>query len=298
MKYNKILNVMLLGAMCLGFVACEKEEQEPSKPIYTVTLSVNDETMGTVAGDGTYENGETATLTATGNEGYAFYAWSDGSTENPRTVTSETTLEATFYAFYNGHHYVDLGLPSGLLWAVCNVGAKKMEEYGDYIAWGETDNHCNVDDYKWGVSYNDGTGNFGMTKYNNTDGKTVLEAEDDAASVIWGGAWRIPTRTEQDELRTNCTWTWTDNYNGTGTKGFIVASKAEGNSNYIFLPAAGFRRNSSLSNDGANGCYWTSSLYTSSVGYAYSFTFSSTYIDCGYQPRSDGNSVRAVFSIE
>ncbi len=193
MKYNKILNVMLFGAMCFGFVACEKEEQEPSKPIYTVTLSVNDKTMGTVAGAGTYENGETATLTATANEGYAFYAWSDGNTENPRTVTAETTLEATFYAFYNGHHYVDLGLPSGLLWAVCNVGAEKMEAYGDYFAWGETEPK---DNYDWNtLKYWDYDVNY-VTKYNYDDGLVTLEAEDDAATANWGGAWRTPKRVE------------------------------------------------------------------------------------------------------
>ncbi len=278
---------MLLGAMCFGFVACEKEEQEPSKPIYTVTLSVNDETMGTVAGAGTYENDETATLTATANEGYAFYAWSDGSTENPRTVTSETTLEATFYAFYNGHHYVDLGLPSGTLWALCNVGAEKMEAYGDYFAWGETEPK---DNYDWNtLKYWDN--NMGATKYSYNDGLVTLDAEDDAATVNWGGAWRTPKQAEQDELCTECTWTW---INKNGKDGFEVKGK---NGNCIFLPAAGTYQGSGPGNADC-GFYWSSTVDTSSPNSAYCLKFGrgDNGGDWGYSVRKVGQSIRAVFS--
>ncbi len=284
MKYNKILNVMLLGAMCFGFVACEKEE--PSKPIYTVTLSVNDETMGTVAGAGTYENGESATLTATANEGYAFYAWSDGSTENPKTVTVETTLEATFYAFYNGHHYVDLGLPSGLLWAVCNVGAEKMEAFGDYFAWGETESKEN---YDWNtLKYWD---NVGATKYSHDDNLVTLEAEDDAATANWGGAWRTPKRAEQDELRTECTWTKTTK---NGKAGFEVKGK---NGNSIFLPAAGSRNGSGFYGVGLYGYYWSSTVDKSYPDYSFYIGFDES-CNWYYTIRCYGQSVRAVFSKE
>ena len=111
----------------------------------------------------------------------------------------------------NGHEYVDLGLPSGNLWATCNVGAESPEDYGDYFAWGETEpKECySQDNYKWyvGTSY---------TKYNNTDKKTTLELSDDAANVNWGGDWRMPTRAEHEELTNHCSWTWTtiNNING------------------------------------------------------------------------------------
>ncbi len=196
----------------------------------------------------------------------------------------------------NGHEYVDLGLPSGLLWATCNVGANSPEEYGDYFAWGEVEikSYYERDNYKWGVFNEEDSKNCGMTKYNKTDGKTTLDVEDDAAAVNWGGSWRMPTRAEQDELRTECTWTWTTDYNGTGTKGYVVSSKAEGNTNSIFLPAAGFRLNSSFLVDGTNGYYWSSSLVMSYSGYAGNLDFNSDNYDWGNYFRFYGQSVRAV----
>ena len=103
----------------------------------------------------------------------------------------------------NGHEYVDLGLPSRIKWATCNVGATTPEEYGDYFAWGETEPKDNYDwsTYKWCNE-----SNATMTKYctdssyGTVDNKTVLELEDDAAYVNWGGNWRMPTKAELDEL--------------------------------------------------------------------------------------------------
>ena len=109
--------------------------------------------------------------------------------------------------------YVDLGL--SVKWATCNVGATKPEEYGDYFAWGEVEpkNNYSLSTYK----YCNGTNNS-MTKYSAKndvnrgefyDNKIVLGPEDDAATVNWGGEWRMPTKEEQDELRNKCTWEWT-----------------------------------------------------------------------------------------
>ncbi|MDY4512785.1 MAG: hypothetical protein SPE10_04975, partial [Paludibacteraceae bacterium] len=120
----------------------------------------------------------------------------------------------------NGHEWVDLGLPSGLKWATCNVGATKPEEYGNYFAWGETEPNTTYDwnTYKWATATWDATDEFWdlatLTKYNTdsdystVDNKTVLELADDAARANWGGAWRMPTDAEWTELRENCTWTW------------------------------------------------------------------------------------------
>ncbi len=113
-----------------------------------------------------------------------------------------------YYDEYNGHDYVDLGLPSGLIWATCNVGAAKPEDYGDYFAWGETEPK---DDYWWST-YKWCNGDWDkLTKYctdsyywdssssSSMDNKTVLDPEDDAAHVNWGGSWRMPTDEEWTE---------------------------------------------------------------------------------------------------
>ena len=150
---------------------------------------------------------------------------------------------------------VDLGLPSGIKWANMNVGATKPEEYGAYFAWGETKPK---DKYIW-ITYFDAEdeGNT-FIKYYNNGGKTSLDLEDDAAYVNWGADWRMPTKAELDELRTNCNWTWAENYNETGVKGYMVSSKT--NSNSIFLPAAGYYQDSKLNNVEIFGVYYASSL--------------------------------------
>ena len=147
----------------------------------------------------------------------------------------------------NGHEYVDLGLPSGLNWATCNVGATKPEEYGNYYAWGETQPR---DD-------DDGTYTYG--DYGIVDNKTVLDPEDDAAAVNWGGAWRMPTKEEWQELIHNCTWTSVENYKETGVNGCEVKGW---NGNSIFLPSAGYRSDGYLLFEGYYGHYWSSSLDT------------------------------------
>lgn len=146
--------------------------------------------------------------------------------------------------------YVNLGLYSGLKWAKCNLGASKPSDYGDYYAWGETTpkTDCSWATYKWGTESN-------ITKYNTTDGKTVLDPEDDAATATLGSHWRMPTKDEMYELLDNCTWTWTTQ---DGKNGYEVKSKTNGNA--IFLPAAGFREGSEFDSAGSLGIYWSSSL--------------------------------------
>ena len=126
--------------------------------------------------------------------------------------------------------YVDLGLPSGLKWAKCNLGATKPEEFGNYYAWGETEPKA---DYSW-ATYKFGLENA-LSKYNDTDNKTTLDAEDDAAAVKLGAPWRMPTKEECKELLNNCTYTKTQL---NGVNGYELKSKINGNS--IFLPGAGY----------------------------------------------------------
>ena len=168
--------------------------------------------------------------------------------------------------------YVDLGL--SVKWATCNLGATKPEEYGNYYAWGETEpkSEYNWSTYKWGNGYYDLTkyctqANLGRDGF--TDNKTVLDLEDDAAHVALGGSWRMPTTAEQNELRERCTWEWTS-ING------VNGQKVTGpNGNSIFLPAAGYRAETSLYLAGSTGYCWSSSLGTYYPSDAYYLIFHS-----------------------
>ncbi len=208
-----------------------------------------------------------------------------------------TTLCATAQSTGITHEYVDLGLPSGLRWATCNVGATSPEEYGNHYAWGETEpkESYSWDTYKYGTySYNNDYST--LTKYNGTDGLTTLEAADDAATVNWGEGWRMFTIAELNELESECNWTWTDNYNSTGVAGYIVASKT--NSNSIFLPAAGEYYNSSKNYEGKMGRYWTSAreqIELEKAGLYYFFQSTTKYYTGAL--RFYGCSVRPVIMV-
>ena len=196
------------------------------------------------------------------------------------------------------HEWVDLGLPSGTLWATCNVGANAPEEYGDYFAWGETapKDYYDWSTYKWcNGSYNTMTkyctnSSYGYNGF--TDGKTELDPEDDAAWFNWGSSWRMPTEEQLNELINICTWTWTQQ---NGVNGRLVTGP---NGNTIFLPAAGGRWDESLDSVGSSGYYWTRtsdffdsyfSDYACSLGF-----FHSGYVGCDCDSRDYGFTVRAV----
>ncbi|MCQ2209048.1 MAG: hypothetical protein MJZ34_02035 [Paludibacteraceae bacterium] len=147
------------------------------------------------------------------------------------------------------HEYVDLGLPSGTLWATCNIGASQPEEYGDYFSWGETKPKEVYDmiRYKW---LKDDV----YTKYNHIDSYSTLLPEDDAATVNWGDEWRMPTCYEQRELVEKCTYSW-EEVNG------VYGAKFTGpNGNSVFFPAAGYRNCLDAFRVGYGGYYWSSSL--------------------------------------
>ena len=192
------------------------------------------------------------------------------------------------------HEYVDLGL--SVKWATCNVGATKPEEYGDYFAWGETQPKST---YSWSTyRWFNGADNI-IIKYNNggiyggnVDYKTTLELGDDAARANWGGSWRMPTDAELTELCEQCTWTWTTQ---NGVYGYKVTSKKSGYTNKsIFLPAAGFRDDSSLNYAGSLGYYWSSSLDSGYPNYAWGVYFYSDFVRRLTINRFVGFSVRPV----
>ena len=178
----------------------------------------------------------------------------------------------------NGHEYIDLGLPSGLLWATCNVGATAPEAYGNYYAWGDVKTKSSY------TSSNYSTYNLEITDISGN-------AQYDAATANWGGDWRMPTKDEVNELRNNCTWTWT-------TQNSVNGYNVEGpNGNSIFLPAAGYYSYQSFKDAGTRGFYWTSSDYINDFGidnYAVSLTIKSTSYNNGGNDRGNGRSVRPV----
>jgi hypothetical protein len=203
---------------------------------------------------------------------------------------------------------IDLGL--SVKWANMNVGASSPTDYGMYFMWGDVAGHPGVTtdgfsfawaNYKWGTSPSS------LTKYTSSDGKTTLEAADDAATANWGGKWRMPTQTEMQELAdtksntTNYTWTWCDGssvkYNNTTVKGWKIESKKSGTAgNHIFLPAAGCRNFTYVHDQGSNGYYWSSTLYSGLPIHAYGLNFFSFDALVNYDYRCSGYTVRPVQS--
>ena len=191
------------------------------------------------------------------------------------------------------HKYVDLGLPSGTLWATYNVGADSPEGYGSYFAWGETTTKNNYEwsNYLWGKE--DGK----VSKYCDekfwgyngfTDTRTVLEPKDDAATMNWGKGWRIPTEDEMVELIDNCTNKWTKL---NGVNGIMLTGP---NGNSIFLPANGYRDMETVY-DASTCYYWTSTLYTANEPYmAYSLIVGPENSYVNVSSRARGLLVRAV----
>lgn len=197
-----------------------------------------------------------------------------------------------------GHEYVDLGLPSGTLWATCNLGAETPEGYGDYFAWGE---NSPKPTYNWSTyqyCMGDGTS---FTKYCTdsiygyngfTDNLTVLWPIDDAALVNWGTGWHVPTMEQWKELRDNTTHAWTVQ---NGVNGYLLTAD---NGGQLFLPAAGYRKDDTLNSVGVDGIYWSSSLYVGipDGAYDFGFTASNVFVDLYY--RYQGQSIRPVCSAQ
>ena len=187
-----------------------------------------------------------------------------------------------------GHGYVDLGLPSGLKWATCNVGAENPGDYGDYFAWGETSPKA---EYDWDtyLHWNDLNGNGWCDGEATINSDISGNAQYDAATANWGGSWRMPTKDEMRELVDHCEWTWT-RVNG------VNGSKIVGpNGSCIFLPAAGGRGGSSLDYAGYDGYYWSSTPeddYDDSFAYGLDFCVDYGYVDP--YGRSYGRTVRPI----
>ena len=216
-------------------------------------------------------------------------------------LVNKTNRSSTNNNIHNGHEYVDLGL--SVMWATCNVGASRPEEFGNYYAWGEvapkkyydwtTYKYCNGS-YKTLTKYNT-VSDFGLV-----DNKTTLEPNDDAATANWGGEWRTPTKAELEELRKYCTWEWIIIH---GIQGSLITSEKNGNT--IFWPASGYiyRNSTEACNHkeqylgGPRGYYWSNVISSSKPYSAYSRDNDDCTASWSYGSRVFGHTIRPVCTL-
>lgn len=207
----------------------------------------------------------------------------------PLTLSAQNGMD-------HGHRYIDLGLPSGTKWADCNIGAKTRTNYGYYYAWGETSRKTKYDwdTYKYGNAYEELTKYCTDSYYGEdgfTDDKEELDLSDDVAHKLWGGKWRIPTKEQFEELIEHTKHRWTKI---NGVKGMLFTGR---NGHSIFLPAAGFRSDTSLYDVGSYGYYRSRTLIADFPFNAYYLGFGSGGVDVYYgSSRDSGHTVRPVRS--
>ncbi len=200
---------------------------------------------------------------------------------------SDIRFECPNYIVIYGHKAVDLGLPSGLLWATANLAAKEPDCTGKYFAWGETSmkRDCDISTYKHADPETET-----IFKYTANDHKTTLTDTDDAAIQLWGKPWRMPTPADYQELIDYCTWEWFCESR------YLCGYKVIGpNGNYIFLPITGSRIGTEFSDD-YYGSYWTSAVNTNNHSEAYELAFEYEVYHIASSERTDGRTIRAVCS--
>ena len=214
--------------------------------------------------------------------------------QSPAFDGGERVIPVQAFAYSDNvpeHRYVDLGLPSGTLWATCNVGASAPEEFGDYFAWGETEPK---EDYLWTTYKWCNGSDQTLTKYctydyfGTVDSLTVLYPEDDAATVNWGSSWCMPTEDQFLELYRLCSKIWTTR---NGVNGYLYIGPS---GNTLFLPATGKRIGSSLQESGTRGYYWSRSLVEDITYSAWCLNFGLDYMHSSSNSRNLGITVRAV----
>jgi len=276
--------------------------EEPATSQLTYTVTPSNATNPNVTWSSSNES--VATVNSTG---LVVTTGADGTTMITCTATDGSGVSATCtVTVLLRHEYVDLGLPSGTLWATTNIGADSPEDPGDHFAWGETDGDSSgKTDFSWSsYKYCEGAERT-LTKYCSkseygyngyTDTLTELEPEDDAAYTNWGKAWRMPTKDQWVELSEKCTWLWTTTQNGVSCRKVVGP-----NGNYILLPIAGRWSDSQLGRADSHGYYWSCSLHTDYPTSAWMFFFynidNNGYTD-SHAYRYLGYSVRPVRSTE
>ncbi len=298
MKHFRCIVALLVGFMLTSCSYYFSDDYNRDNRLFYVDISVNDSTLGQVTGAGGYAFGSVVEIAAVPNAVGVFKEWNDGCIERVRTLTVEKNV--TLVAYFTladtasfeeaGHKYIDLGLPSGRLWATCNIGAENPEDKGTYFAWGETAGKAIYDwsTYTWcDGSFDSLTKYCSNIAYGTVDGKKSLDIDsDDAARVNWGGRWRTPNKKDAEELIKACTWEWISTNNVQGYK--IIGP----NGKHIFLPAIPA---TSKIQDNWIGDYMLSELYiVPEAGHAYNLFFERAEYVVGSIPRCDGQNIRAV----
>ena len=273
---------------------------------YTISITANPSNGGSVSGGGNeFHYGQSCSVTAMANSDFTFTKWTENgsvvSTDASYTfvVSSDRNLVAHFEGTFNGHGYVDLGLPSGTLWATCNVGATTSEGYGDFFAWGETSTKAT---YTWSTYKYCHNGNYNqLTKYCNNswygyngfiDNLTALQLSDDAATINWGNGWCTPTISQWEELLQNTTYILTTL---NGINGILFTAN---NGNNLFLPESGHpETNFQVFGIGYEGSYWSNSLSTNSPDGAMCLRLYTDFYDTVGITRYGGACVRPVRSF-
>lgn len=205
-------------------------------------------------------------------------------------------------SWHRGHDYVEI---AGIKWATCNIGANTPFESGLYFQWGDTQGYTSEQvgsdtgkkyfgwaDYK----YNDGTASptaSNMTKYNATDGKTVLGPEDDAARAHWGKGWRMPTIEEYQALAAAVNASWVTDYQGSGVNGLLCVDKTD-SSKVLFFPVSGNLNNGTWSYGNTRVYYWASTLHATKLNAYHLYVTSDTTRFNYYSTRRNGLAIRPV----
>ena len=275
--------------------------------IENITLSDNDFNLswyyGTIESGSTQIVGIAFVPTSAGDHSCTMAVKSGNTTVNVNCTATAVAVPTPPAS--SEPEYVDLGLPSGVKWATFNLGATMPQEYGRFFQWGDTTAYSrNVTDGKsfgWASYLWSNGSSTSLTKYCNdntygqVDNLSKLVPEDDAASVSWGDNWRMPTESDWKELKNNCSWTWTNDYNGTHVAGFVVTSMVTGYANKsIFLPAAGYRTQNEVKEVGSSGYYWSSSLMPGIPEFAMAALFGTGNSMLTYSSRCYGQSIRPV----
>lgn len=286
-----------------GYPVRAVRAQKPERKIFTVNFYTSDSVL--IESQKVMEFTSAKEILPPAKDDHVFVGWST----SVECVSSDLSVYAQYKSILmeDVHPYVDLGLPSGTLWATYNVGATKPEQYadyGDFFAWGDV---VPDRDFTW-YSYKYGKAQlqwdlYGLTKYNfeggypsSIDRLSTLLPEDDAATVSWGVYWRMPTSEELRKLIENCEYSWTE---VDGVKG---ANFTGPNGNSVFFPASGYcegisgysPRESFSSKEGAVGFYWSSSLNEKKNAVAYVLTFDENGVKRDDDARYKGSPIRAV----
>ena len=248
---------------------------------------------GTFAGWVDTENALDYTFTLEGPTNTYTYTCSDKQFEEGKLYNFPVLTNTNWTVTTTTHQYVDLGLPSGRLWATMNVGASTPEDYGDYFAWAET---APKETYTWNnLQYRKSNGTY--QKYTGSD-YSYLQAEDDAAQVNWGGDWRTPTKEDWEELFSHYFPIPVSSSDGNAAEGILLIRSYLDMSKSLFLPANGVKNDMGHEGLGTNGYYWSSTLNTNTPGQAYQFTYSNNSGSILARPESRsrylGSAVRPV----